>query len=162
MPADLVGEGFALRAEREEDGSFLAALYASTRADELAQVPWSDEQKRAFLAQQFAAQRLHYRTQIPGCLFQVIEKDGEGVGRLYLQWRQTQLHIVDIALLPQWRRQGIGTALLRGLIDAAAAAGRALGIFVERFNPALHLYRRLGFVEIADTGVYLEMERPLS
>ena len=161
-PAALFSRGFALRDEVEADVPFLRRLYASTRAEELANAPWSEAQKAMFLAQQFDAQRRHYRAQIDGCLFQVIERDGEPVGRLYLQWRQTQLHVVDIALLPGMRGQGVGTLLLEALIAAAAAHGRALGIFVEKFNPALHLYRRLGFVEIGDTGVYLEMERPLS
>jgi ribosomal protein S18 acetylase RimI-like enzyme len=161
MPAALFSRGFTLRSEREDDVPFLQRLYASTRTEELAQAPWSEEQKQTFLAHQFAAQRQHYRTQINDCLFQVIEKDGAPTGRLYLQWRETQLHVVDIALLPDARGQGVGTLLLEALIAAAADAGRALGIFVEKFNPALHLYRRLGFVEIGDTGVYLEMERPL-
>ena len=162
MPAALFSRGFALRDEREEDVPFLERLYASTRAEELAQAPWSDAQKQIFLAQQFAAQRLHYRSQIQDCLFMVIEKDGTPVGRLYLQWRETQLHVVDIALLPEMRGQGVGTILLEALIATAAEQGRALGIFVEKFNPALHLYRRLGFVEIGDTDVYLEMERPIN
>lgn len=159
LPAALVSRGFALRPETDDDIAFLFALFASTRVDELAQVGWSDEQKHAFLAMQFDAQRRHYRTQIPSCAFDVIACDGEPVGRLYLETRVTQLHIVDIALMPQWRGKGIGTAILESLVAQARDCGRGVGIFVEKFNPALQLYRRLGFVEIADTGVYLEMER---
>jgi len=161
LPAALLSQGFALRPETEADVPFLKSLYASTRADELANAPWDDEQKRLFLEHQFAAQRSHYHSYITGCIFEVLEREGEPVGRLYLQWRQTQLHIVDIALMPELRGQGVGTALLESLTEAAHAEDRALGIFVEKFNPALRLYRRLGFVEIADTDVYLEMERPI-
>jgi ribosomal protein S18 acetylase RimI-like enzyme len=83
---------------------------------------------------------------------------GEPVGRLYLEPRQTQLYIVDIALMPDRRGQGIGSAILRALQATAQASGRGVGIMVEKFNPALRLYRRLGFTDVADHEVYLEME----
>lgn len=159
MPAALGDQGYRLRPETEADLPFILALYASTRADEIAQMTiWSDDQKRQFIEQQFNAQRFHYQNRIANCAFAIIEHRGAPIGRLYLQPRQTQLHVTDIALMPDWRGRGIGTAMLRALMDAADAEGKGLGIFVEKFNPALRLYRRLGFDEIADTGVYLEME----
>ena len=133
-------------------------LYASTREEELALVPWTEEEKQAFLAQQFQAQRIHYRTYFADCAFDLIEERGTPAGRLYLQTRQTQLHIIDVTLLPDWRRRGIGTAILEALHDAGRACGKGVGIMVEKFNPALRLYERLGFRPIADHGVYLEME----
>jgi ribosomal protein S18 acetylase RimI-like enzyme len=158
LPAALLSQGLALRPETEADIPFLLRLYASTREEELAPVPWSAEQKLLFLASQFQAQRQHYRTYFADCAFAVIERCGEPIGRLYLQARRTQLHIVDIALLPDWRRRGIGTAILEALQAAARAARKGVGIMVEKFNPALRLYRRLGFTAIADHEVYLEME----
>ena len=161
LPAALSSRGFALRPELDGDVPFLMQLYASTREAELAPVTaWSAEEKRAFLAQQFAAQRHHYRTMLPNCTFEVIEQDGVPAGRLYLEEHDSQVHVVDIVLVAASRGQGVGTAILRALIDHAAARGRGVGIFVEKFNPALRLYRRLGFTEIDDTGVYLEMKRP--
>ena len=159
LPAALANDGFALRPERDDDAPFLLALYSSTRADELAQTPWSQEQKAAFLAMQFAAQRQHYRTHTPDGVWLVLERAGEPIGRLYLEDRGERLHVVDISLAPAWRGRGLGGQLLERLIETAGRAGRSVGIFVEKFNPALRLYRRLGFVEIGDTGVYLEMER---
>lgn len=161
LPAALSSRGFALRPEVDGDIPFLMQLYASTREAELAPVAWSAEAKQAFLAQQFAAQRHHYRTMLPNCTFDVIEQNGVPAGRLYLEEHDSQIHVVDIVLAAACRGQGIGTAILRALIDHAAERGRGVGIFVEKFNPALRLYRRLGFTEIDDTGVYLEMKRPL-
>jgi ribosomal protein S18 acetylase RimI-like enzyme len=88
--------------------------------------------------------------------------DGRPAGRLYVgRWPQT-IRIVDIALLPEHRGVGVGTRLLGGLLAEADAAGKPVSIHVERFNPAMRLYRRLGFEELEDKGVYVLMERPVS
>jgi ribosomal protein S18 acetylase RimI-like enzyme len=158
LPAALLSQGFALRSETDADIPFLMRLYASTRERELAPVPWSAEQKQAFLASQFQAQRHHYRSYFSDTAFDVIEQHGAPAGRFYLQVRETQLHVIDIALMPEWRGQGIGTAIMKALQEAACACGKGVGIMVEKFNPALRLYQRLGFVPIADHDVYLEME----
>jgi GNAT superfamily N-acetyltransferase len=158
LPGALLSQGFALRPETEADTDFLMRLYASTREEELAQVPWSAAQKLEFVASQFRAQRHHYRTYFGDAAFDVLERHGEPTGRLYLQVRQTQLHIMDITLMPPWRGRGTGTAILQALQAAGRAHRKGVGIMVEKFNPAMRLYRRLGFVDVKDHGVYLEME----
>ncbi len=158
MTASSAGPGVTLRPMRAGDQDFSYRVYASTRAEELAVVDWSEAEKAAFLEQQFEAQRRYYQEQFPDAAFQVIERGGEPIGRLYLDRRAEEIRIIDIALLPAHRRAGIGGALLRAILVEAAAAGKAVGIHVERNNPALGLYHRLGFQEIDDQGVYLLME----
>lgn len=158
LPAALSSRGFALRPESDDDIPFLMRLYASTRAQELMSIPWSAEQKQIFLASQFQAQRRHYRAHFAGCSFGVIAHSGLAAGRLYLDAGPTRLHVVDIALLPEWRGQGLGTAIVEALQAFGRAGGRGVGLFVEKSNPALRLYRRLGFTDVADHEVYLEME----
>ncbi|MEO6217463.1 MAG: GNAT family N-acetyltransferase [Sphingomonas sp.] len=158
LPAALLSEGYTLRPETDDDIPFLMQLYRTTREQELATVDWTPEQKGGFIAHQFNAQRIHYRGQIAGCAFDVIEKQGVPIGRLYLQERESRLHIVDIALMPEWCGKGLGSIILKGLIETAGGKGKGVGIFVEKYNPALRLYRRLGFTEIQDTDIYLEME----
>jgi len=84
--------------------------------------------------------------------------DGQGVRRLYVSRWSDEIRIVDIALLPDSCNRGIGSTLLRELQSEAAAAGKPLRIHVERFNPALRLYERLGFRQLEDKGVYLFLE----
>jgi GNAT superfamily N-acetyltransferase len=158
LPAALLSQGLALRPETEADTDFLMRLYASTREEELAQVPWNAEQKQEFVAGQFRAQRHHYRTFFGDAAFDVLEQHGEPAGRLYLQVRQTQLHIIDITLMPPRRGRGTGTAILQALQAAGRAHRKGVGIMVEKFNLAMRLYRRLGFVDLKDHGVYMEME----
>jgi RimJ/RimL family protein N-acetyltransferase len=150
----VVPDGLTARPRTAADTEFLAALYASTRATELAPVPWPDDAKRAFLRQQFDAQTKHYDQHYADAEFLVLERDGEPVGRLILFWGADDLRIVDISLVPACCGHGLGTALLGA---AMAQAPGSVSIHVERFNPALRLYQRLGFVHEEDTGVYFRM-----
>jgi len=147
-----------LRPTRMEDDSFLRRVYAGTRMDELALVDWGEDQKEAFLRMQFDAQDRYYREHFETAHFQIIELQGRPIGRLYVDRTEREIHIIDIALLPEQRNTGIGSALLRDLLAEAAKSGKPVRIHVERFNPALRLYRRLGFSQVADQGVYLLME----
>ncbi len=145
----------ALRTIRAEDRDFLFRVYASTRLEELALTDWDETQKQAFLIQQFEAQHHHYQTHYPGARLDLILLDDEPIGRLYVaRWRE-EIRIMDIALLPEHRHRGIGGGLLRDLLEEAAATGRRLTIHVERYNPALRLYQRLGFEPVGEIGVYL-------
>lgn len=144
------------------DEGFLYTVYASTRLEELAQTGWSEPQKETFLRQQFDAQSSYYEENYRGATFDVILSGGRPVGRLYVARWQEEIRIVDIALLPEHRGMGIGTHLLNALISESEETDKPLSIHVERFNPALRLYERLGFHEVEDKGVYLLMERPPS
>jgi GNAT superfamily N-acetyltransferase len=147
-----------LRAATPEDEQFLRAVYAGTRAEELAWAPWSDAQKRAFTDMQFTAQDTDYRRHYPNAQYSIIEVQGVPAGRLYVDRCKTEIRIIDIALLPEHRRTGIGTKLLRELQDEARTSGKVITIHVEKFNSALNLYHRLGFQQIEDKGVYLFLE----
>jgi len=151
--------GVTLRPFRDEDLELLFRVYASTRTEELAPVPWDDEQKAAFLRMQAVAQHAYYQENYKGAAWLVIERFGLPAGRLYVHRREKEIRLVDISLLPEHRNAGIGTALLHELIAESNAAGKPLRIHVEKNNPALSLYERLGFVPIADKGVYHLMER---
>ncbi len=143
----------------DEDLPFLRALYGSARAEELAQVDWDDATREAFLDQQFSAQHAAYQATYAGARFDVVLRDGVPVGRLYVMRWPREIRIVDVALMPEARGQGLGTGLLQGLIAEADAAGVPLGIHVEKVNPALRLDQRLGFEPVADREVYWYMER---
>jgi RimJ/RimL family protein N-acetyltransferase len=149
----------ALRPITEADLEFLHRLYATTREDELRQVPWAPEQKAAFVRQQFEAQHAFWRENYTDTSWDVIVADGTPIGRLYVARWPRDIRIVDIALMPEHRGSGLGTRLLRELFAEADSSGRKVSIHVEVFNPARRLYERLGFVQAGDRGVYLLMER---
>ena len=152
--------GITYRSRTSADLAFLFAVYASTREEELAQTGWPVEARLAFLRQQFEAQRQHYDRHYPDAEWLIIQVDGEDAGRLYTeQWRD-QIRIIDIALLPAARRRGFGAAILEDVIAQASRLGKKVSIHVEKNNPAMGLYRRLGFEAVEDKGVYDLVERP--
>ncbi len=185
---------YSLRPLIKADEAFSFAVYASTRAAEMALVDWPQEQKNAFLLMQFNAQHQHYHLHSPQARWQVIEVAGRppptpprgaagpvgrdttltplrafeaqgvqgarAVGRLVSDdARDDLILLMDIALLPEYRGRGIGTAILHELLQAADRAGKTVMLHVEPNNPALRLYQRLGFEISAKSGYYLEMKR---
>lgn len=151
--------GFQLRERTPGDLEFLSQLYASTRQDEMRLVDWTDAQKAAFLQDQFDKQHTHYLAHYPQAQWLVIEQDGAPVGRLYLEQTSREIRLMDVALLPTARGQGTGGALMHGLLAAGDQAGLPISLHVEPFNPAIRLYRRLGFVEVETRGYYQFMKR---
>jgi len=160
MNTDFVvaNEHVALLPVSAADAGFLLAVYASTRMEEMALVDWSPEQKDAFLRMQFEAQTKHYRSQYPDAEYQIIQRaDGVPIGRLIIDRSSDCILLMDIALLPEFRNHGIGTAMLRDLMAEAAAANLPIRLHVEFFNPVMKLYERLGFVKCQEAGLYYLM-----
>jgi ribosomal protein S18 acetylase RimI-like enzyme len=148
----------SFRPEQPDDAPFLLQLYASTRADEMALVPWDDAQKGAFLRSQFELQTHHYRKYYPDAAFLIVELNGQPIGRLYIDRSDHCILLIDIALLPEFRGVGIGGRLMQAVLSEAAAARKVVQIHVERNNPALRLYERLRFHVIEDKGIHFLME----
>ena len=151
-------KSITFRSITSEDENFLYRLYASTREEELAQTTWTVAEKEIFLKQQFTAQHEFYMQQFTRAKFDIVLENNESVGRLYVDRREDEIRLIDIALLPEHRNKGIGTSLLTELLDEAKKTNKPLRIHVEKYNPALQLYHRLGFREIKDSGVYYLME----
>lgn len=154
---------YRLRPVTPPDRPFLVRLYGSTRQDELANTDWTAEQKAEFVGHQFELRDRYYRAHYPGATLEVIEVDGRPVGRVYVHRRRSEIRLMDIAIIPESRGRGLGTAILQRLQAEAQRTTRPLTVHVEKFNSALELYRRLGFEAIEDRGVYLLLEwRPES
>jgi GNAT superfamily N-acetyltransferase len=149
----------ALRPATEADLEFLHAVYASGRTEELAVVPWSDEQKAAFLRSQSEAQLAHYAEHYPRAEYLIVTMDGVDVGRLLVELRDEDLRLMDMGLLAARRGRGVGTWLLRGVIERSEAIGLPVVLHVESFNPARRLYERAGFVDDGEVGAYRRMVR---
>ena len=147
-----------LRDAGPADEPFLLQVFACTRAAELAQVPWSDEQRDAFLQMQFNAQHSYYHGQYPDADYKIILRGDEPVGRLYVLREKDVIRIMDITVLPQFRNSGFGSELTRGVLDEAVESDRSVQIYVETFNPSLELFKKLGFSILQEEGINYLLE----
>lgn len=118
---------------------------------------WNAEQQEAFLRMQYDAQRRSYRMQLPDAEYSVVRCNGSAAGRLIIDHTAQEIHVVDIALLPEFRKRGIGSSLMTAIMKEAAQNGKTVRLHVERFNPALRWYERLGFGVVNSGPIYLEM-----
>ena len=140
-----------------EDEPFLYRTFASTRSDEMALTGWNAQQQDLFLRMQYEAQRSSYLMQMPDAEYWVIRCDEMAAGRLILHRTPEKIYVVDVALIPEFRGLGIGSDLMEAIIHEASLAGKSVGLHVERFNPALRWYERLGFTVIDSGPIYFEM-----
>jgi len=146
------------RPSTSADDEFLYNLYASTRSDEMAVWGAPAEQQATFLRMQFDAQRAHYGRHFSAADHQIITVGGEPVGRTLVDRSRDELRLVDIAFLPEHRGRGIGSVLLRELLDESARTGKPVRVHAFKPSRAVGFYERLGFRRIADEGVYWALE----
>ena len=153
------GGTLAIRPVTSDDDEFLLRVYASSRAEELAQAEWQEGQREAFLKWQFDLQRQEYDARFPDAEYFVILVNDQPGGRIWIGRDDEQVRLLDIALLPEFQNRGAGTLLLKELIAEAANSGKALRHMVFVLNNDAHrFYERLGFVVIEDFGAYKHME----
>ncbi len=145
-----------------EDGGFLLTLYATVRKPELTGLGWSAAEQEAFIRMQFDAQIRHYRGCFPDARYSVIWVGGERAGRMIVRRSDEEILIVDIALLPEFRSAGIGSALVRRLLAEADAGRLPVRCHVLQGSDARRFWERAGFVaqDGDGDGVYVAMERP--
>lgn len=167
-PESLKDAGIRLRSALPEDAPTLAEIYASTRDEELLQVPWSVEQKKTFTDWQSARQEEHYALHYPNAERLLIERldygpveggRGAAIGRIYIDTTSVEVRLMEITLLPGRRNMGIGTCLMRELLRYAHALQRPISLHVEPFNPAKRMYERMGFKVTETRGLYEFMIR---
>ena len=153
------GGKLELRPVSDDDDQFLLSVYASTREAELSQVEWAEGQKESFLRWQFDTQRREYSARFPNADYHVILVDERPAGRIWVGSDEEQIRLLDIALLPEFQNRGVGTTLLRRLMDLTAREGKALRHMVFVLNNDAHrFYERFGFRIIDDLGAYKHME----
>jgi ribosomal protein S18 acetylase RimI-like enzyme len=147
-----------LRRVTANDREFLLEVYASGREVELSMFPWTETQKREFVAHQLDAQSAYYLEKFADATHDLILFEGEPAGRVYVHRGEDLISILDLAVLTRWRKRGIGTSIITSLQKEAEETGRRLGVYVENFNPSQRLFRKLGFSVASEDemNVYFE------
>ncbi|MBB4840737.1 RimJ/RimL family protein N-acetyltransferase [Sphingomonas kyeonggiensis] len=165
MSGELLTQGIALPAAGIEDLPRLADLHARSRMADLLLAPWTPDQKRAFLDEQFALQHAHFVKVHRKGDFRLVTRGDAPIGRFYFNRSGPEWVLIDILLALEAQAAGLGTALVSWLQRAAADANAdRLRLSVAHNNPrAQALYRRLGFEDAGDVaGTHLSMAwRPI-
>jgi GNAT superfamily N-acetyltransferase len=141
-----------------EDDEFRFQLYAASRADEIAAFGWPAAQQDAFLRMQYSMRRQSYAAGYPGARHSVLLLGGVPAGAAIVYRTQSEMRLIDIALLAGFRNRGMGGKWIAELIAEARSATLPLRLSVFHGNPARHLYERLGFVPRDEGPMYIEME----
>jgi ribosomal protein S18 acetylase RimI-like enzyme len=148
----------SLRNAEQDDQAFVFTLYCDVRSSEVNAWGWPPAQRDAFLKMQFAAQRHSYQAAYPNASGKIVLHEGLPIGRQLVDHTSEGMHLIDIALLAAYRNCGIGSELMRLLLDECKAAGVSLSLQVLRGNAALRLYRRMGFTETNSDQMYIQMQ----
>ncbi len=133
----------SMRPVTADDREFLLTVYASSRESELAVLPWDAAMKRVFVEHQYGAQTAHYREAYPSATHDIVLTGSEPCGRLYVNRTEDEIAILDINVLPEFRRRGIATQIIEAL--KAEADGRSVRVYIETYNPSQKLFTELGF-----------------
>jgi RimJ/RimL family protein N-acetyltransferase len=148
-----------LRPEQEQDTAFLANLFRDTAGRVLDLMPIDDAMKEALLRMQLASQAATYRAQYPFARFDIIEQAGEPIGRIVIDPGTEAGRIVDIALLPQRRARGLGTAILAAVLQRLAPRQRPVRCQVLANNEAsLRMCHRVGFRQVGELPPFVHLE----
>jgi ribosomal protein S18 acetylase RimI-like enzyme len=146
-----VPDGLSLRPAQSADSNFLEALYSSTR-DDLRQINAESGFVEELIKMQHALQMQGNAANYPDALQLVVEKFGEPIGRVIVDFGPNEVKILNIAFINEARGKGYGSGLLRGLQQVAAKLQTPLTLEVMQSNlQARQLYLRLGFT-VEQTG----------
>jgi ribosomal protein S18 acetylase RimI-like enzyme len=137
-----------LRAATQEDAGFLYNLLKTTMQQYVAQTWGWDERW----------QQEHFRESFEPSKERVVVLGGQDIGVISVEQKEDEVFLSKIYILPEYQGQGIGTHLIRSILDQAFESGLPVALRVLRVNPAKRLYERLGFVDVGETETHYLMK----
>ncbi|MDX6529744.1 MAG: hypothetical protein QOH41_2034 [Blastocatellia bacterium] len=140
------------------DEELLLEIYQSSRGDDLRGLGWTEDRIREFLGMQYEAQQRFFESEYKRAADEIILWEGKPAGRLIVERREHEIRCIDVALLPEHRNRGIGTLLIQRLQAEATREKKPLRLQVIRFNRAVNLLERTGFVRVSETGTHFQLE----
>ena len=152
------GNSISLRPVTAGDEDFLLEVYKSSRGDDLRGLGWAEDRISEFLDMQYEAQQRFYESEYKRVADEIILLAGKPAGRMIVERRDYEIRGVDLALLPEHRGAGVGAFLIAKLQEEAKRVNKPLRFQVIRFNRAVSLFERLGFVRTSETGTHFQME----
>ena len=154
-PADI-----SLRPAKAGDEPFLKRVHQSARHWEFAPLLQSGEAElyHKVMAQQYDAQHRFYFATYDSAQYGIIQWTSTPIGRLYVDYRDDEVRVLDIAILPDYRGRSIGRIVMTGLCLEAAMRRKPVRLCVHYLSRAQRFYQQLGFQQIGVEGPSLVME----
>jgi RimJ/RimL family protein N-acetyltransferase len=144
---------WGLRVARSDDQEFLFQLNEATLREYVERVwGWDEAEQTTIFEERFDPER-----------WQIIQSGGHDIGVLVVEEQTAEIILASIEILPEWQGQGIGSSVVRSLMDRAVAARKPLSLRVLHVNErARVLYERVGFrpFKEIETHTYLRWEGP--
>lgn len=138
--------------------SFLFAVYECSRLEEMSGWGWNEKNVKEFLHMQFHCQQRSYHFNYPNLETRIIYFNDKKAGRLLLANIPDKIIVVDISLLTEFQKLGIGSFVLEQIMTNAKAGNQNVQLSVLKSNTAaIRLYERLGFCKINENEMYLQM-----
>ena len=146
-----------LRPSRAEDESFLFDLFRAYRTGVLRLGLLSEAKIDELVTAQFASRMRSFRERFPRARWSIIEFRGSPIGELIVDEASDAPCVVDLALLPDHQRRGIGGAVIRALAAAATGRGGLRAMVLMTNAHSLEMFRRLGFDDSGHDGAHVEL-----
>lgn len=154
MPWPLQPDDCDLVAAGPEHDAFLHRLFVDVQ---IAAMPVPQPALVLMLDIQHRSKTASYRQTFPEAVDMIITKAGQNIGRAYIDFSTRPVHFIDIAILPIWQGQGLGTDVFETLLQAARARAAHVSLSVIEGQPAQRLYSKLGFRTTEREEPYLSM-----
>jgi GNAT superfamily N-acetyltransferase len=139
IPADETHREFSYQVKKAAEGEYIALMFG-----------WDEKIQRDFHAKAWQRQKPH-----------IITHDGELIGTIATIESEDCVEIGQFFILPDYQNKGIGTHLLKGILDRADRSGKNVTLRFLKNNPVESLYTRNGFrvVRTDETLHYMERKR---
>jgi len=134
-----------LRRKDENDSDFLFKLFGEIKIAELNAGSWPQQMQDQLIQMQFTAFEQSVKNEYPFSEDYIILHDSERAGRLQINKEVDHIRVINISLLPAYRNKGIGSGILKKIIQEAESANKPVLLEVDKVNTAVNLYRRLRF-----------------
>lgn len=146
----------SFRPVQPSDADFLYEMFVASRERELAPLP--SPMRDVLARQQYDVYRRGMGADYPDAHQLIVCAGANRAGMLFLAERPGVLWVIDLALHPERRNRGLGSAVLGRLMDTCRKSGRVLRGSVAPHNPARRLYARLGIRECDASQGYIQLE----
>jgi ribosomal protein S18 acetylase RimI-like enzyme len=136
-----------LRQATGADYTFLYHLHRATLKDYVTQTwGWDEEVQATMFKERFDPAR-----------YQIVVVEGRDVGALVMEQHTDALVLANIYILPEYQGHGLGTAVIKAILEQAGREKVPVTLRVLKVNPARHLYERLGFLITGETETHYLM-----